>query len=270
MMIQPLGHSIISGFWLAQLANIVIIAFVLRMLLKYLWRTPAMPVILMFSIILVFANILGGLGFFTFTYLLQLLTPILFIAVVLIFHEEIKDLLGSMGRNLRRFTGHADIIERSEIESLVESCVLLRKLRLGGLFVMERDESLENVYGDPVMLDKLMINPPVVASLLQPPGLLHDGAIIISNGRIVGARAILPLSRRTFFGRSRVNRPRPALGTRHRAAIGITEVSDAIAVVVSEETGNFSIAHDGILEEAIVLDEFGKRLVELTSEREKN
>ncbi len=269
MMIQPLGHSIISGFWLAQLANILIIAIVAKLLLKYLWRTPAMPVILMFSIIILFANILGGLGFFTFNYLLELLTPILFIAVVVIFHEEIKDLLGTMGRNLRRFIGHADIIEQSEIESLVESCVLLRKLRIGGLFVMEREESLESIYGDPVMLDKLKINPPVVASLLQPPGVLHDGAIIINNGRIVGARAILPLSRRTFFGRSRVNRPRPALGTRHRAAIGVTEVSDAIAVVVSEETGNFSIAHDGILEEAIVLDEFGKRLVELTSEIEK-
>jgi len=270
MMIQPLGHSIISGFWLAQLANILIIAFLVRMLLKYLWRTPAMPVILMFSIIILFANILGGLGFFTFNYLLQLLTPILFIAVVVIFHEEIKDLLGTMGRNLRRLIGHADIIERSEIESLVETCVLLRKLRIGGLFVMEREESLESIYGDPVMLDKLKINPPLVASLLQPPGVLHDGAIIMSNGRIVGARAILPLSRKTFFGRSRANRPRPALGTRHRAAIGVTEVSDAIAVVVSEETGNFSIAHDGILEEAIVLDEFSKRLLELTSEVEKS
>jgi diadenylate cyclase len=268
MMIQPLGHSIISGFWLAQLANLIVIAVLVRMLLKYLWRTPAMPVILMFMIIILFANILGQLGFFTVSYLLQNLTPILFIAVVVIFHEEIKDLLGTMGRNLRRFYGHVDIIEQSEIESIVESCVLLRKLRLGGLFVMERDESLERIYGDPVVLDKLKIDPPVVASLLQPPGVLHDGAIIISNGRIVGARAILPLSRKTFFGRSRANRPRPALGTRHRAAIGVTEVSDAIAVVVSEETGNFSIAHDGILEEAIVIDDFGKRLVELTSKRD--
>lgn len=269
-MIQPLGHSIISVFWLAQLANILIITIAARLLLKYLWRTPAMPVILMFTIIIIFAKILGGLGFFTFSYLLQHLTPILFIAVVVIFHEEIKDLLGTMGRNLRRFAGHADIIEQSEIESLAESCILLRKLRLGGLFVMEREESLESIYGDPVMLDKLKINPPLVASLLQPPGVLHDGAIIISSGRIVGARAILPLSRKTFFGRSRANRPRPALGTRHRAAIGVTEVSDAIAVVVSEETGNFSIAHDGILEEAIVLDEFSRRLVELTSNIEKN
>jgi len=268
MMIQPLGHSLISGFWLAQLANIVIIAVLVRMLLKYLWNTPAMPVILMFGIIILFVNLLGELGFFTFGFLLQNLTPILFIAVVVIFHEEIRDLLGTMGRNLRRFAGHADIIEPNEIESFVESCILLRKLRLGGLFVMEREESLENVYGDPIHLDKLKINPQVIASMLQPPGVLHDGAIIISNGRIVGARAILPLSRKTFFGRSRANRPRSALGTRHRAAIGVTEVSDAIAVVVSEETGNFSIAHDGILEEAILLDEFGDRLVELTSKIE--
>ena len=138
------------------------------------------------------------------------------------------------------------------------------------LLLMKKEEYLYSLYAHPVILCKLNINHAVIASLIQPPRVLHDGAIIISNGRIVGARAILPLSRKTFFGRSRVNRPRPALGTRHRAAIGVTEVSDAIAVVVSEETGNFSIAHNGILEEAIILDEFGKRLVDLTSEREKN
>lgn len=268
-MIQPLGHSILSGFWLAQLANIVVIAVIVRMLLKYLWRTPAMPVILMFLILILFANILGGLGFFTFSYLLQNLTPLLFLAVVVIFHEEIRDLLGSMGRNLRRFYGHTDILEHSAIESLVESCVLLRKYRLGGLFVIEREESLDKVYRDIVHLDKLMIDPNLIASLLQPPGVLHDGAIIINNGFIVGARAILPLSRSTFFGRSRTDRPRSALGTRHRAAIGITEVSDAIAVVVSEETGNFSIACGGILEETLSRKRFTERLTELTSSREE-
>lgn len=267
-MIQPLGHAIISGFWLAQLANIIVIALAVRMLLKYLWHTPAMPVILMFMILILFANILGGLGFFTFSYLLQNLTPLLFIAIVVIFHEEIKDVLGTMGRNLRKFYGHADILEQSAIEALVESCVLLRKYRLGGLFVIEREESLEKVYGDPVLLNKLKIDPPLIAAMLQPPGVLHDGAIIIINGTVVGARAILPLSRKTFFGRSKSNKPRPALGTRHRAAIGITEVSDAIAVVVSEETGNFSIAHSGILEEAFTQDGFNKRLIELTSARE--
>jgi diadenylate cyclase len=267
-MIQPLGHSIVSVFWLAQLANIIVIALAVRTLLKYLWHTSAMPVILMFMILILFANVLGELGFFTFSYLLQNLTPLLFIAVVVIFHEEIKDVLGTMGRNLRKLYGHTDILEQSAIEALVESCVLLRKRRLGGLFVIEREESLEKVYGDPVLLDKLKIDPPLIAAMLQPPGVLHDGAIIINNGTIVGARAILPLSRRTFFGRSKTNRPRPALGTRHRAAIGITEVSDAIAVVVSEETGNFSIAHGGILEEAFSQDEFNKRLVELTSARE--
>ncbi|OPL17582.1 MAG: hypothetical protein AVO35_09125 [Candidatus Aegiribacteria sp. MLS_C] len=266
MLIQPLGHSVLSWFWLAQLLNIFIIAFAIRMLLKYIWRTPAMPVIGTFLLVILVGNALGQLGFYTFGYLLSNLTPILFVSVVVIFHEEIKDLLGTLGRNIRRYIGHRDMIEKSEIESLVECCILLRKLHLGGLFVVERDESLENVYGDPVMLDKLELDPPLVASILQPPGPLHDGAVIISNGKIVGARAILPLSRKTFFGRSRANRPSAALGTRHRAAIGITEVSDAIAVVVSEETGNFSISHNGILEENVGLEELGDRLMELTSE----
>ena len=267
MIFQPLGHSLISGFWFVQLANIVIIALAARMLLKYLWSTSAMPVILLFAAIIIFGNILGGLGFYTFSYILQNLMPILFVAVVVIFHEEIKDILGRIGRNLRARIKHADIIEQGEIDSIVESCILLRKYRMGGLFVLEGEETLENIYGDPVQLANLAIDPIMVASLLQPPGPLHDGAIIIRGGRIVAARAILPLSRRTYLGRLRGDRPRPALGTRHRAAIGVTEVSDSIAVVVSEETGNFSIAHDGILEENIPLDRFKERLTELTSSR---
>ncbi len=262
---EPLGHPLLSWFWFVQFMNVIIVAFLIRLLLKHLWRTPAMPVIVMFIVMILIGNVLGRMGFYTFGYLISNLTPVLFISVVLIFHEEIKDLLGTMGRNLRKYFGHRGVMARSEIDSLVEACALLRKLRLGGLFVVEGEESLEHLYGgDPVKLDRLQLNPPLVASILQPPGPLHDGAVIIRNGKIVGARAILPLSKRIFLGRSGDRKPRAELGTRHRAAIGITEVSDAVAVVVSEETGNFSIAHDGILEENLSLEELADRLAELT------
>lgn len=269
MMFQPLGHSILSSFWLVQFLNIAIIAILARMLLKYLWNTSAMPVIGMFLVIIIVANVLGSLGFHTFSFLLSSLTPILFIAVVVIFHEEIKDVLGTMGRNIRRKIFETEVIERSDIESLVESCTFLRKLHLGGLFVMERKESVENICADAINLDRLRIDPPVVAAILQPPGFLHDGAVIISNGRIIAARAFLPLSRETFYGKSRSDRVSAVLGTRHRAAIGITEVSDAIGVVVSEETGHFSITHDGRIEQNLMTDELVERLVELTSKREE-
>ena len=271
MLIQPLGHSLFSAFWLVQLANIILIALAVRLILKHLWRTPAMPVVLMFAILLLLANVLGELGFYTVAFLLHNLTPLLFIAVVVIFHEEIRDLLGAMGRNLqRRIYGHSGTLEMSVIDSLVQSCILLRRRGLGGLFVIERQESLESVYRVPPMeLKALEIDPSVVASLFQPPGLLHDGAVIIKNGEIVAARAILPLSKSIYLPRQDRNRLRGTLGTRHRAAIGITEVSDAIALVVSEETGKFSLAVNGILDEGLSDEKLKERLAELTSTREE-
>ena len=98
LIIQPLGHSLFSFFWLVQLANILLISFAVRIILKYLWKTPAMPVIGMFIVLLLLADLLGNLGFYTLSFLLQNLTPLLFIAVVVIFHDEIRDLLASMGR----------------------------------------------------------------------------------------------------------------------------------------------------------------------------
>jgi len=268
MMIQPLGHSIVSFFWLAQLANILLIAVAVRVILKYLWRTPAMPVVLMFVVLLLLADLLGNLGFFTLAFLLQNLTPLLFIAVVVIFHEEIRDLLASMGRYLRDhiYSNRADTLNPDTIQSIVETCRFLRKKRLGGLLVIEQEEALQSVYKvRPVEMDRLRIRPALVAALLQPPGVLHDGALVIRNGEIVGARAILPLSKSTYLPRMRGDGLSTALGTRHRAAIGITEVSDAIAVVVSEETGDFGLAHAGVLEEAVTGERLAQRLGELTS-----
>ncbi len=272
MLIQPLGHSLFSAFWLVQLANLILIALAVRLILKYLWRTPAMPVVLMFMVLLLLANVLGSLGFYTIAFLLHNLTPLLFIAVVVIFHEEIRDLLGSMGRNLqRRFSDQTGVLEKDVIGTLVESCMLLKRRHLGGLFVIERQESLGRVYRvPPVELDKVKIEPSIIAALLQPPGLLHDGAIIIKNGEIVGARAILPLSKSIYLPRQGQSRLRGALGTRHRAALGITEVSDAIALVVSEETGVFSLAVNGILEEGLSSEQLTERLAELTVSRKED
>lgn len=268
MLIQPLGHSVLSFFWLVQLANVLLIAMAVRVILKYLWKTPAMPVVLMFIILLLLADLLGNLGFFTLSFLLQNLTPLLFIAVVVIFHDEIRDLLATMGRYLRHhiYTSRSETLHPDTIQSIVDTCRFLRKKRLGGLLVIEQLESLESVYKvRPVEMDRLRIRPNLVAALLQPPGVLHDGAIVIRNGEIVGARAILPLSRGTYLPRYRRDGLSTTLGTRHRAAIGITEVSDAIAVVVSEETGDFGLAHAGVLEEAIPGERLAARLAELTA-----
>lgn len=267
MIIQPLGHSLFSFFWLVQLANILLISLAVRIILKYLWKTPAMPVVAMFIILLLLADLLGNLGFYTLSFLLQNLTPLLFIAVVVIFHDEIRDLLASMGRYLRHhISSRTETLKPDTIQSIVDTCRFLRKKHLGGLLVIEKEESLESVYKvRPVELDRLRIRPALVAAILQPPGVLHDGAVIIRNDEIVGARAILPLSRGTYLPRYKRTGISSTLGTRHRAAIGVSEASDAIAIVVSEETGNISLAHNGILEEAISGERLAERLTQLTT-----
>jgi diadenylate cyclase len=260
-MFQPLGESIFSGFWLAQLADVLIIAIIIRIIIGSLWKTPAMTVILVFAAVLLTGVILRELRFFTIGFLIEKLSGVMFIAVVVIFASEIKDILRSMGRYLsRKFYGRVSWTDYDTIDSLVETCGLLRERKLGGLFVLERSESLDGLYSDGVELEKLKVQPDLVASMLTPPGPLHDGAIVIRDDRMVRASAILPLTVRTAF--------MPRLGTRHRAALGIGEQSDAVAVVVSEETGTMKLAHDGRISEPLTSDRLRERLLELMTHGE--
>ena len=260
-MFQPLGHSVFSGFWLAQLADVLIIAIIIRIIVGSLWRTPAMTVILVFAGVLLLGAVLTEMNFFTIGFLVEKLSSVMFIAVVVIFAPEIKDMLRSMGRYLsRKFYGRASWTDYDTIDSLVETCQLLRDRKLGGLFVLERSESLEGMYSDGVELEKLRVQPDLVASMLTPPGPLHDGAIVIRDDRMVRASVILPLTGRTFFT--------PRLGTRHRAALGISERSDAVSVVVSEETGMIRVAQDGRFGEPLSSDRLRERLLELMSHGE--
>ncbi len=260
-MFQPLGHSIFSGFWLAQLADVLIIAIVIRIIVGSLWKTPAMTVILVFAAVLLMGAVLREMNFFTIGFLIEKLSSVMFIAVVVIFATEIKDMLRVMGRYLsRKFYRQVSWTGYDTIEALVDTCRLLRDRKLGGLFVLERSESLDGLYSDGVELEKLRVQPDLVASMLTPPGPLHDGAIVIRDDRMVRASVILPLTGRTFFT--------PRLGTRHRAALGISERSDAVSVVVSEETGMIRVAQDGRFGEPLSKDRLRERLLELLTHSE--
>jgi diadenylate cyclase len=241
MIIEPLGHPILSGFWLAQLADITIVAIVARAVIRSIWRTPAMPVVLVFLGVLVSGAMLRELQFFTVGYLLESLTGVLFLTSIVIFHEDIRNILLEQGRRFSgRFRGKPLLTGKDTVEAIVSSCVMLRRLRLGALIVIERMDILDNYYREGLELDNLRVIPEVIAAMLQPPGPLHDGALIVRNDRLVRASTFLPLAEYTRF--------KLKLGARHRAALGLAERSDAVVVIVSEETGDFRIAHDGLLE----------------------
>jgi uncharacterized protein (TIGR00159 family) len=175
-------------------------------------------------------------GLATVTFVLDtFLAPAVLIFVIL-FQNDIRRALARMGRGFSpRFT------EREEtrvLEEVVRACAELSRRRMGALIVFERDTRLDDLTEGGSALDAA-VSKDLLVSLFLPTSPLHDGAVVISHGRIQSASCILPLTLRTELPEG--------VGTRHRAALGITEESDAIAVVVSEETSAISLAQAGEL-----------------------
>jgi len=177
------------------------------------------------------------------------------LALIIIFQPEIRNILEHLGRQ-QILTRHR-VLTMDEREKMVyeimNSIEYLRKSRIGALIVIERDVSLHDyiersktIYAD--------ISSELLISIFFPRNPLHDGGVIIQGNRITSAGAVFPISLNTKINKR--------LGTRHRAALGISEESDAIAIVVSEETGKISIAISGVLNYNLSIDDVRMMLVE--------
>ena len=177
------------------------------------------------------------------------------LALIIIFQPEIRNLLEHLGRK-QILTKHR-VLTMDEREKMIYEIMnaidYLRKSRIGALIVIERDVSLNDyivrskgIYAD--------ISSELLISLFFPRNPLHDGGVIIQGNRIASAGAVFPISLNTKINKR--------LGTRHRAALGISEESDAIAIVVSEETGKISMAIGGVLNHGLSIDDARIMLVE--------
>ena len=177
------------------------------------------------------------------------------LALIIIFQPEIRNILEHLGRN--QLLGRHKTLSLDEREKLVYEIInsvdYLRKSRIGALIVIERDISLNEYISrsKPLYAD---ISSDLLISIFFPRNPLHDGGVIIQGNRITSAGAVFPISIN-----SKINK---RLGTRHRAALGISEESDAIALVVSEETGKISIAIGGVLNYNLSLDDARMILIE--------
>jgi len=176
------------------------------------------------------------------------------VALLVVFQPELRRALGWIGQAslLQRLTASAE--HAQVVEEIVRTADSLAERRIGALMVVERATGLRQLAELGVALDAL-VSSDLLTSLFLPYSPLHDGAVIIQGGRVVAAGCFLPLSRNTQIGR--------ALGTRHRAALGIAEETDAIALTVSEETGGISIAVSGRIEPVAEPDALRHRLNEL-------
>lgn len=193
------------------------------------------------------------LGLASTTWLLESFWSFWLIALIVLFQPELRRALARAGESpLLRGMGREDADKRSHvIDDVLKTAEALAARRMGALIVMERGEGL-GAYADlGVPLDAL-VSADLLLSLFLPYSPLHDGAVLLREDRIVAAGCFLPLSRNAQIGR--------ALGTRHRAALGLAEESDAVVLAVSEETGRISLAVDGRIEAPLEGDTLRARL----------
>ena len=164
------------------------------------------------------------------------------VALIVIFQPEIRRALEQLGTNkLTNFFGMEKSIEtktREDIYKIVIAVSEMAKTKTGALIVIQRDISLSDIIATGIEIDS-EISPQLIVNIFVPNTPLHDGAIVIRNNKIAAGACILPLANNADISKE--------LGTRHRAAVGISKESDAIAIVVSEESGKISIAKDGTL-----------------------
>ncbi len=164
------------------------------------------------------------------------------VAVIVIFQPELRRALEQLGTNkLTKFFGiQADMITKTkeDIYKIVIAVSELAKNKKGALIVIERDIRIQDIINTGIVMES-EVSPQLIVNIFEPNTPLHDGAIVISNNKIAAAACVLPLSDDKDISRE--------LGTRHRAAIGMSKESDSLVIVISEETGKVSIAKDGTL-----------------------
>jgi diadenylate cyclase len=217
--------------------DVAIIALMFFWVLVLLRGTTAMSVMRGAFILLIAAFLLGRLlDLRTLNFLLRNSFTGLLIAVPIIFQPEIRRALERVGRTGARAFG-APLSNPGTLEAIAEAACDMAKQRIGALVVIERETGLQDYVDTGIPVDAVP-SPELIEGIFYPNSPLHDGAVIVRGNRVVAASVTLPLSENSVPGE---------LGTRHRAALGITERTDAISVVVSEETGGISVAADGRL-----------------------
>jgi len=228
-------RSNFQQFGPAAALDVIIISLLFFWLLMLLKGTTAMSVMRGVFILLIAAFVLGrAFDLRVLNFLIRNSFTGLLIAVPIIFQPEIRRALERVGRTGALALG-STVGSEETLVAVVSASLQMSRRKCGALVVIERDTGLQDFVETGIPVDAA-ITPEILQSLFYPNSALHDGALVVRGSRIVAAACTLPLSE---------NSPPGELGTRHRAALGITERTDAVSVVVSEETGRISVAADG-------------------------
>ena len=242
----------VSSWW--DVADILIVAFVIYQALKLIRGTRAMQMAIGLAMVLLALYASQHLPLQTVNWLIRSVLTYAVIAAIVLFQADIRRALSHLGSApfFRYFARSEQVADT--IEEIVTAADKLAKADVGAIIVFEREIGLRNYVESGIPIDAV-VSYDLLVSVFQQETPLHDGAVIISEHRIAAAACFLPLTVSPKLDRD--------LGTRHRAAIGLTEETDAIAVVVSEERGEISLALEGRIERALTAEDLRLRLQQL-------
>lgn len=224
------------GDLIVAFVDIAIVGYLIYRVLLLIRGTRAMPILLGLVLIIItfFVSKDEYIGLSTLNWVLEKFIAAFILLVIVIFQDDIRRGLAEVGRS-RLFRGAAAAAEPHSVEEVVRACVALSAAKIGALIAIERDADLTLHAEEGIRIDS-RISHQILFSLFNPSyaNPTHDGAVVIQGGRITAAGCFLPLTSNPRVGKE--------LGTRHRAAIGLSEHTDAVICVVSEETGTISVA----------------------------
>ena len=235
-----------------DLLDVLVIWFFIYHIYNFIKGTRAVPMTIGLIIILIMSVLAPIFNLSAMSWLFKNLRTIWLIAFVVIFQPELRRMLMYLGQTrLVRF--FVKVTGTRIIEELAKATIELREKGYGALIVIVRDMGVKTILETGVNI-QAEVSVPLIVSIFNPRSPLHDGAMIIQNELISAAKCILPLSQNPHID--------PELGTRHRAALGLAEESDAMIIIVSEETGNISVAMNGELKIDLDYDQLKQVLIE--------
>ena len=230
--------EIIRQFRWQDLVDIILMSIIFYRLLLIIKGTRAAQMLIGLGVLL-FASLLSRyLELYTIDWLIQSFWAQIVIAIIILFQPEIRRALAQMGETqfLHTLTSAEEL---KSLEEIVRATIALSNRKIGALIAIERDTSLKDFVEIGTALDA-KVSKEVLLSIFHPTSPIHDGAVVIKGNRIIAAGCFLPITTSPEISRS--------LGTRHRAGIGLSEETDAVIIIVSEETGTISMGINGKLE----------------------
>lgn len=256
MKLFPIGFL---DFGLKDFFETLIIAVAIYYLYRWIRGSFAVPAFIGLIIVLAVNALVSALGLTTINYILKSVMDVGVLAVFIIFQPEIRKLLYQIGQNtnLDRFLGKTQ--SESVIDEVIEAVKALARTKTGALIVFARSSSLQDLVDAGIRLDA-KISHQLLVTIFNKHTPLHDGAVIIRNNRIIACSTYLPISQNRNIS--------SVFGTRHRAAVGITESNNVFVVIVSEETGRISIARNGALTSGLTIQKLRAEMEEHLGEVE--